>query len=173
MSPKEQRGPCFSHVQFFNNLSSSILQTCTYLPYFATTPCSTLTIMVSLHFAPTMRVAGNISEAYCHFFQENASESNDRIGRMHQRQTKEELPQLTCDSGWLLCSDVDLGLSELPYRHVSMFLVPLCYHRNLAPLTVCKLHSHMKNINKVSLPFPTFVHEVCVGRYPTSLMLAA
>lgn len=37
-----KRGPSFSHVQFFNNPSSSILQTCTYLPHFATTQHSTV-----------------------------------------------------------------------------------------------------------------------------------
>lgn len=76
-APKEQRGPSFGRVQFFNNPSCSILRTCTYLPYFATTPCSTITIPGSLRTAPTIRAAGNILDACCRFFRENVSESVD------------------------------------------------------------------------------------------------
>lgn len=51
MSHKEEQRAKFQPCTVFNNPSSSILKTCTYLPYFATTQCCTVTIWGSLHSA--------------------------------------------------------------------------------------------------------------------------
>lgn len=181
-APKEQRGPSFGRVQFFNNPSCSILRTCTYLPYFATTPCSTITIPGSLRTAPTIRAAGNILDACCCFFRENVSESVDpgsiyapacaaffflslsymqRSLRVKIRKNSQNSDVITEDFHVVMLILVChlIIRTSIWTQRPSLFLVPLCYRRNLLHLTVCTLHSKMqKEINRrASIPFQTFV----------------
>lgn len=170
----------------FNNPSSSILQTCTYLPYFATTPCSTATIPGSLRSAPTIRATRNISDACCRFFRENVSESDEPVGSTYTpaRAAFLSFSQLPAPFS-CLCTRVKQSKNFQNSQEIvedlhvvvlilvchliirtsiwtqcpSLFLVPLCYHRNLPHLTVCTLHSKMQEkINrKAFLPFQTSV----------------
>lgn len=178
MSKKRRAaGAWFQSGTVFNNPSSSILQACTYLPYFATTQCyhcnhhrltSLCTLWERLEIfgmcaaisskwtqpRTTIRLAGFTHQLALHLFS---------LVLFLQR---------SLYSAMLIDVNSDLGKQKPFIRYnISLYCSPVVH------LTVRKLYSKMqknRNLEVFLRSLPTFLHvKVVLVSTPTSLMLAA